>query len=156
MRAFPHLRKLSERVEQTAWAEGEYRLELFWFHALFRMTSYFDQKSWILSPKREANTRFSFSTLIFALSYPSKKRRSQRMLQSTPGTWGLCVRCFSFLFSHAKQVNAQKFIQYLLHWMQELYCAEAEWSTEAKCLNIDRMPSYVHIFCTEITSFKNP
>ena len=35
------------------------------------------------------------------------------------------------------------------------YCAEAEWSAKIKCLNLDRIPSYAHIFWTEMTSL-NP
>ena len=73
MPAFPHPHEPSERVERTAWASE--RLGLFWFHALFRVTSSFGQKSSILSAKREseANASFSFSTRIFAFSYSQKK-----------------------------------------------------------------------------------
>ena len=80
MRAFTYPREPSERVERTAWAEGEKRgeqLGLLWFHALFCVTSYFGWKSSILSPKREwerkVNAHFC-SVLEFSRSLTREKR----------------------------------------------------------------------------------
>ena len=77
------------------------------------------RKSSIPSPKRWSERALFRSVLQFSGSLAHEKK-----VNSSEHTWPLRTRCFSFLFSHGKRGNAQKFIQYLRHtyaqWVESL------------------------------------
>ena len=105
------------RTEWTGWAHGLSEWTA-WFILISRSFSR-DQFFWskeldsVSKEGKRGEREFFVQYSDFRVLLLAKKVNA---LRSTPGPQGLCVRCFSFPFSHARGVNAQKFIHYLAHY----------------------------------------